>query len=187
MKPVNFPSPELLRELLRYDPATGKLYWLERTPNMFKQSGYGGGNGCCRRWNAKYANKEAFTSKTDHGYRQGRVYKQRFTAHRVIWAMVYGEWPKMQIDHVNGDGCDNRINNLRHVSISINQKNSKMKSNNTSGQNGVSFNKLVKKWHAYISIDGRRKHLGFFNKIEEAKTARLQAQAGNNYTERHGT
>ena len=48
-----------------------------------------------------------------------------------------------------------------------------MSKNNTSGIKGVSFEQRSKKWQAYITINGRQEHLGYFVDIEDAKKARV--------------
>jgi hypothetical protein len=169
----SLPSIDYLRKRLRYEPETGKLFWLdyEDMPNN---------------WRARFAGKEAGTY-TDEGYRQVRVDGISFQAHRVAYAIHHGEWPTMGVDHINGVKDDNRINNLRVVSHQDNLRNSSMKSGNTSGVNGVHWHKAAGKWQAQIMADNRRKHLGLFNTLEEAAAARKEASAKYGYTERHGT
>jgi len=175
------PSPELLRQLLRYEPDTGKLFWRERTPlsepNDKKR----------KIFNTQFVGKEALTTKLQQGCLMGSVKKTKVYAHRVIWAIVYGEWPKEVIDHIDGDPSNNRLNNLRHVPQVINTMNSKKRSDNVSGHAGVNWHVEVSKWRAYITIDGRYKHLGLFDDISDAIAARKAAQIGTEYTQRHGT
>ena len=83
---------------------------------------------------------------------------------------------KMVIDHVNGDVTDNRMDNLRVCSIKENSRNLKLSKNNTSGYNGISFNKKKQKWHAYIRVNYKRKNLGIYADINDAIKARKQAE-----------
>ena len=138
MSEIVLPSIDTLRKLLRYEPETGKLFWLIRTADLFND-GYRSAAGTCANWNAKYAGKEALTSLNGNGYRQGFIFNKHFVAHRVAWALHYGVWPENEIDHINHDRADNRILNLRDVSRRENSINSKPSANNTSGFNGVHF------------------------------------------------
>lgn len=178
---TNLPSPELLRKLLRYEPETGKLFWLPRPIEMFATVGAG------KIWNSRYPGKEAFTADNGTGYRHGEVNGKTLRSHRVIWAIVHGTWPTGDIDHINGVKTDNRIANLRDVSSSINQRNAKKRDDNTSGYNGVSRYRQSGKWQAHITIDGKNKHLGYFDTPDDAVAARAAAERGLGFTERHGT
>lgn len=174
------PTPEILRKLLRYEPETGKLFWRKRPVKMFTEDCY------AKMWNTRFANKAAFTSVEGFGYRQGTFLGERYLAHRAIWAMVHDEWPAEQIDHINGDPSDNRINNLRSVSCAENGRNKKRPSTNTSGVTGVRWDKAAGKWHSQIKRDGHSIHLGFFTDFSEAAAARRAAEAQYGFHENHG-
>jgi len=119
-------TPERLRQLLDYDPETGKLTWKARDSSQFTRSyGLCGPRHQAAVWSAKNAGREAFTYTNEHGYRKGKVDRQVYAAHRVAWAIYYGEWPKQIIDHINGEKSDNRITNLRDVSNSVNMRNTR--------------------------------------------------------------
>lgn len=92
------------------------------------------------------------------------------TVHRIIWALANGHWPDGQIDHVKGDGRDNRLSAMRVCEHSRNMMNKKVYRNNTSGFKGVSLNKRTGLWMAQIGHDGKVVKLGEFS---EAKTAAL--------------
>lgn len=82
------------------------------------------------------------------------------------------------VDHKNHDKLDNRSRNLRLLpSNGENQQNEKLSKNNTSGHKGVTWHKPAQKWRACIGVDGGDKHLGLFEKIEDAVAARLKAEA----------
>lgn len=84
--------------------------------------------------------------------------------HRLVLQPPKG----VPVDHINGDGLDNRKENLRLSSYSENSYNRRLPTHNTSGQKGVYWAKLQNKWHARIGVDGKRVHLGFFDSFEEA-------------------
>jgi hypothetical protein len=80
-------------------------------------------------------------------------------------------------DHVNRNRADNRRENLRPATAQENSRNKSIQSNNTSGVAGVSWKKDKQKWKAYLSVDGKQKHFGYFYDKDEAIYARLQAEA----------
>lgn len=170
------PTPEQLRELLRYEPDTGKLYWKPRPDEMFE----GGSYPSCRlakSWNTRYADKPAFTAVKEGGYFVGRVFKTNCLAHRVIWALYYGGWPSDGIDHINGDTKDNRIDNLRAATQHENMRNTKKRSDNKSGVKGVFWAEKYGKWEAQIQIGGKSTSLGRFSDIQDAANAYKAAAA----------
>ena len=79
------------------------------------------------------------------------------------------------VDHVNGNGLDNRRSNLRSASLSENGQNRRKPARNTSGFKGVTWKKRERKWQAQIGIDGKLRHLGLFATAEEAGRAYDQA------------
>lgn len=185
----DLPSPDLLRQLLRYDPETGKFYWREREPehldSLFDERTR---NLVWRAnsWNRRYAGKEALRQVNAKGYRVGKLLEHYAAAHRVAWAIAYGEWPIDQIDHIDGDRSNNRISNLRIVDNSENQRNAKRPVNNTSGRIGVSYFKAGSKWAAYICVNRRHIHLGYFTDLAEAIAAREVAEAQYGFHRNHG-
>ncbi len=85
------------------------------------------------------------------------------------------EQPK-EIDHIDGNGLNNKWSNLRSVSHSINAKNQKKHKNNTSGNSGVTFRKDSNKWRARIMVNDKSISLGTFLKKEDALSARIEAE-----------
>jgi hypothetical protein len=92
------PTPKRLREVLAYDPDTGALIWKPRTGKMSAP------------FNHSYAGRPAGTLRTD-GYIAVKVGDVIYPAHRIIWAMIYEEWPEY-VRHQNLDYADNRLENL---------------------------------------------------------------------------
>lgn len=105
--------------------------------------------------------------------------------HRVIWVMATGVAPE-QIDHINGNRSDNRIENLRSVSNQENARNQKLRCTNSSGHAGVCWHTRFDKWIAQIRIDGRYKYLGMFAEKDAAIAARKSAEAVYGFHENHG-
>lgn len=173
------PPPEALRGLLLYDPESGKLFWKERPRRMFNS------NRACSTWNARFSGKEAFTTKTK-GYLNGRVNGLGVQAHRVAWAIYFKEHPTKLIDHINGNKSDNRISNLRSATKSINAKNTKLNTNNTSGVPGVWWSTKRKRWLAELKTNYVKIHLGAFETFDEAAAARLKANPIYGFHENHG-
>lgn len=178
------PSPELLRKLLRYEPETGKLYWRERTPDMFVGR-LARPEHSCKRWNTINAKREAGSSLPE-GYRQISVFGTNFLSHRIVWALYYGKDPEEHIDHINGNRTDNRISNLRVASPQENSKNQRKGVRNTSGVLGVNWSERLGKWRAEISVKGKNKHLGLFDTLEEAYAVRKEAEKKYGFHENHG-
>lgn len=166
--------------LLKYEPETGKLFWRERPREMFP---------CVwsfKVWNKKYAGKEAFTTASN-GYHHGTIFNRPHKRNRVAWLLHHGSWPGNIIDHIDGDQSNDRPENLRDVSGSLNCRNMKKAKNNTSGFTGVCLDKRNGRWYAYIRLDGKMYNLGLHDTKESAVRARKDAQEGHGFSQRHGT
>jgi len=172
-------TPELIRQLIRFDEASGKYFWRRRPVELFVDEVD------CRKWNTRFAGRETLVTKTS-GYNQCRIFGKPYRAHRVIWAYHYGSWPENQVDHINADRADNRIQNLRLVTNQENNKNKRLSANNTSGIMGVCWDKSRGKWSAQIRVDFVRINLGRFDDMELAIAARKAAEAKYNFHASHG-
>lgn len=140
------------KSLLDYDQNTGLLRWRKRMSNRVKVGSIAG------------------TDK-GNGYFMVMINKRLHLAHRLAWLLHYGKWPAANIDHIDGNGKNNRIANLRECSQSQNNANWKaLKVNNTSGFRGV-YAVPNGKWIAQIKIDGATRHLGTFKNKRDASAA----------------
>lgn len=106
------------------------------------------------------------------GYARRMNYKKRpylLRMHCVLLCVA----PPLMVDHINGDGLDNRKENLRVVSKSQNMMNRSIQKNSSSGYKGVS--KCLGKWRAYIVVDRKQIHLGVFDEKINAAIAYNEA------------
>ena len=140
-------------------------------------------------WHRKYAGMPAGTKATNRAgktYRYLHCFGRVILAHRMAFLYVTGRLPTM-IDHIDGDGTNNKWRNLREVRGSAeNNKNQRLRSDNTSGYVGVIWFKPAKKWKARITVDGKHKSLGYFDSIDDAVNARLTAERRLGYSNNHG-
>lgn len=169
-----------MRDLLVCEQDTGKLYWKSRPREEFTSD---------KAWavrNGRYAGRMALTASTAKGYKIGRVDGEHIYAHRAIWALCHGEWPSGEIDHINGNPADNRLENLRVVSTVINARNKRMPDNNTSGRVGVYWNREISKWVASITLNKKTKALGCFADFDEACAVREAEERKHGFHENHG-
>lgn len=157
-------------ELLRYDPETGKIFWKVGVGRKIK------------------AGVEAGTlmRRDCNTYRRIMIDGKLYRTHRIAWLLHFGVWPDNQIDHRDGDGLNNRIENMRDATNQENRKNQRMYRNNTSGVTGVTWDKLKGKWRSAIYVSGKRKCLGYFDDKEKAAIAYRKTADKLGYTERHG-
>lgn len=146
-----------LREILNYDSLTGIFTWIVK-PNKKLPAGIRAG---C----------------TGAGYRRIHFDGKLYMEHRLAWLYVYGEFPKLSLDHVNGDGLDNRISNLREATTKQNAQNTYgPQVNGTSGYLGVHWIPHKQKWRSRIQDGGKKISLGYFFTKEQAYKAYLEAK-----------
>jgi hypothetical protein len=160
-KPKPLPAASHLRECFVYEPTTGALTWRERPREHFATVG------AWKMWNTRFANRPA-------GYRDGDRFAVRIDGRhewvqRVIWKLVTGEEPAETIDHHDGNGCDNRWDNLRPATRAEQSRNRGLRVDNKTGYRGV--HPLAGRWSAVIG--GR--YLGLFNTPAEASVVYEQA------------
>jgi hypothetical protein len=149
MKLVGELTQQQLKSVIRYIPICGLFLYTENYPGKKRGTVVG-------------------TTVTNM-YTHISIYGKKYKAHRLAWLYVYGKWPEGQIDHIDGDPSNNRIDNLRLATQSQNNRNKKMSSNNTSGAKGVS--RIGSRFQAQITVAGKRRYLGTFGTLNEAADA----------------
>jgi hypothetical protein len=142
---------------LNYDPETGEFAWTISKPSRTKKPGRAG-------------------TIRKNGYVSLSIQGRQYYGHRLAWLYVYGEWPKGDIDHIDGNPSNNRISNLRDVSTAMNSQNQRRANAvNTTGFQGVwAPNAKNKGYVAYVNVNGVRHRAGSFATPEEAHSAYLK-------------
>ena len=158
-----------LKELLNYDPESGVFKW--RKPIVSRNQPEIAG----------YSEEQ----KSKIYYTRIYIDGEKHYAHRLAWLYVYGVFPEI-IDHIDGDGENNRICNLRNTSISENLKNKKLYKSNSSGYHGVRKRKGSSSWRVQIGVDGSPVYLGSYKNLEEAIQVRKNAEIKYGYYSNHG-
>ena len=162
-------SKELTQEILKYwisyQPETGEFRWRKHRASKHKNSGSTG----------YYDNA---------GYLMIGIDGRPYGAHRLAWLYMYGYLPSM-IDHINGDRSDNRIDNLREVSGTLNHRNIALRRDNKSGYHGIRKTKQGT-YAVQIYLDGKRKELGTFKTLDDAIVIRKQAERKHGFHINHG-
>ena len=146
---------EELQRVLDYCPETGVFRWKER----------------------KQGRRSVAGGKDPGGYIHICINYESYPAHRLAWLYAQGVWPEHQIDHINRNPSDNRIENLREATDAENSQNRSIGRNNTSGYVGVTWNRQAEKWQAQIVVKGKYKNLGLYDTPEAAYEAYLAAKA----------
>lgn len=157
-----------LREML--EVRDGVLYWRERPRSHFvRANNFTAFN---RHKAGRPAGGESSLGYMVVGFSVGPGVKARlFMAHRVIWAIHYGQWPDGEIDHIDHDPLNNRIENLRLADRTANCQNRRVKAGSKSRFLGVVWSGESGKWRAVCGIGGKKKHLGRFDSEAEAAMA----------------
>jgi len=155
-----------IRSLLRYDPKTGNLFWIACPVPAGK---------------TQAATWESLKNRPAGQRKENRVVViidgRAYQAHQLAFFLPCGRWPAAGINHINGDGLDNRLVNLREASHEQSMQSRKRHRNNKSGFPGVRWHPRAGKWEASVRYRGRLKYLGLFETAElAAKAARSARQ-----------
>lgn len=164
-------TQEELKKLLHYDPETGLFFRISKGRGISTKKPAG----CTK------------TKESGKKYVSLIVNGLCIKAHRLAWFYVTGSWPDKEIDHINGDGTDNRFINLRDVGRIENCRNQRRPKNNTSGICGVHFVKSRNKWQAVITINKYCEQLGYFDNIFDAACTRKNAEIKYGFHKNHGS
>ena len=145
-----------IKSLLNYDPETGIWKWI------------------CT---ARGRRKDLVAGCYDRGgYLLIRINYSLYKAHRLAFLYMNGSWPEGIVDHLDRNTSNNKWENLVEANHSVNAINTGLNRNNTSGFNGIWYDKSRAKWCAEIKINYNKKHLGRFDNIDDAIEARSKAE-----------
>ena len=148
---TGFPSQEELRRSFYYNNGDLFFYPFQGTRN---------------RW-SRLSNRK-IGHKNKDGYFVCQWKHKIMYLHRMIFMYHHGYLPE-QIDHIDGNKSNNKIDNLRAADNSLNMHNTTKRVDNTSGVKGVWFSKRDNKWVAEFQFRGKKIHVGAFIDIEEAE------------------
>lgn len=146
----------------------GELLWRERPVHHFVDLWR------CRIFNSRQAGKRAGTM-TDGYLIVNTAAFGRLSVHRVIFLMHHGYLPE-EVDHIDGDPTNNKIENLRPATHAQNMRNVKTSVANRSGRKGVYWHKSLRRWTAGIRVDGKQTSIGAFDSMLDAVAARIAAE-----------
>jgi len=129
-------------------------------------------------------------------YSRYRIVKfgQHFLAHRIIWYLIYGSIDSLKdIDHIDGNACNNKIENLRLIDKDLNRRNSAKRSDNKSGKTGV---RLMKdgSWESSIKYNHEKYRASFTGddsfelacSWRDSMIKKLNSEFSAGFTDRHG-
>lgn len=149
-----------LKSILNYNPDTGIFTWAIKPNRSIKIGDIAG-------------------SLEGRGYHRIMLNRKAYKTHRLAWLYVYGEFPLNEIDHIDQNKTNNKINNLRECSRGNNNCNILNRKNNKSGYKGVSWNKAKGKWISQIQSNKQKIFLGSFDCQKKAHIA--YCEAANKY------
>ena len=157
-------TQELLKEYISYDRTTCDMVWIKKTSNLSR---------------VKIGDKVG-KSSGNRRYMRAKIFGKEYMLHKLAWLYEYGYIPK-ELDHINRNSLDNRIDNFREVTTRENLTNrGLMRTNKTTGITGVCIEQ-GKYIRAYISDGKKQIKLGSFKTLDEAKQARINAEKEYNY------
>lgn len=138
-------TSEYVKSIINYCAETGEFTWKHRSD-------------ASKSWNTQFSGTKC--GSLSNGYILIKINGKGYRAHRLAWLIENGEWPDLEVDHINGDKQDNRLKNLR-LADRIQQGHNR-KPSGKSGILGVHWCKNDKKWKAFTRLNGKKKNLGSF-------------------------
>jgi len=163
---------DFVNNLLSYSPENGKLFW----KNTFSSRAIAGEEAGYR-----------WTNSSGKSYRVIGINNNKVFAHNIAWLLFTNNWPTCVVDHLDGDGLNNKIINLSDKSRSDNGKNQKLFSTNKLGIPGVYYSAQKNKYRAEIKSLGRYENLISTRDFFEACCARKSAERRLGFHENHGS
>lgn len=186
-KKLPLPPLEFLHECFIYNKKTGLLTWKKRPKSHFDASW--AMNVFNHVWPGKVAGskrKYIYNTYISIGIHYNNTQKSYF-AHRIIWLMNHGSIDaESDIDHIDHNGLNNRLSNLREVTPQENQLNQNMRKDNTSGFMGVTKSNHGERWIGRAGYKGKRHYVGTFDTPEKANIAVKAKQKELGFHENHG-
>lgn len=161
-------------KLLTYEEATaafscdfntGKLYWKASVSRKIQPGSLAG-------------------TVNSQGYLQIQYKGHIYRAHHIVFLLYYKRWPQARTDHKDGNRQNNRPDNL--TDAPGNHKNVAIQARNKTGVIGVWFHAPSQRYHAAIRVSGKKKHLGSFLSLEDARQARAIAEQKYGFSDNHG-
>lgn len=150
---------QVIKDTFDFDEATGAIKWKPRPCDQFSSVR------AANSWNSRYAGKRC-ACLDSHGYIQIKLRPFILRGHQVAWNWMTGEWPIVDVDHINGDRFDNRWTNLRLATRSENNRNRHV-ARKTKLPIGVTRHRCGK-YRAYLTIGGRQISFGYFDELAMA-------------------
>lgn len=141
---------QLVTESLNYDRESGKLFWKDRPRCHFNS------DSSWKQFNSRFSGKEAGTidKRNNTSYIRINISGNLYYAHSIVWFFEFGHIPDL-IDHIDRNGLNNKIENLRVSSKSINAINSGLSIRNSTGVTGVFFIERDKVFCTQVRLNGK--------------------------------
>jgi hypothetical protein len=143
---------KLLQETFSYED--GNLFWKQPTGRRISVGQIAG--------------------RDSNGYRMIGLFGKAYMAHRLIFMFHHGYFPQ-EVDHIDGNKINNRIENLRAATHSENLKNQKIRHDNTSGIKNVGWARREQRWRVRLTVNGKDKHIGYFKDRDLADLVAIEA------------